>query len=664
MPADSLRFRQIHLDFHTSELIAGIGSQFDLDEFAETLDAARVNSITCFARGHHGMIFYDTKAHPERKHPHLETNLLAEQIEACHSRDIRVPIYTTVQWDLFTANNHPEWRIITPEGKWEGTPPFEPGFYGGLCVNSPYRDFLKAHVQDIADSVAVDGLFFDIVGVRECVCKYCRNKMQQSGIDASDAGSRQKFAETTIHEFKHDMSAFVRHLSPDATIFYNAGHIGPITKPSADAYSHFELESLPSGGWGYMHFPLSVRYARNLGAPCLGMTGKFHTSWGDFHSFKNIEALQFECFQMLALGAQVSVGDQLHPEGRICEATYKLIGEVYSEVEAKEPWCEGAKPVTEIGVITPEAFTDGHHHSGLTPPAFGVCRILQEGAHQFEMIDPDHDFSGFSVLVLPDEIPVAANLKDKLKKYLADGGALIASYHSGLDPDRKNFALDEMGLTLLGDAPFSPDFIVPDANLGKTLPSTEHVMYMQGLEVEPNDGADVLTSTASPYFNRTYEHFCSHKHTPSSGAKGGPAVVRNGRAIYFAHPIFTQYHDNAPRWVKRLFLDALEMLLPEPLIAIEAPSTTLTALNEQPDKGRQILHLLHYVPERRGQQFDVIEDVIPIFDIQVSVRVSKRVSGVSCVPQHQGLPFGQDDSRVTFRVPKVDGHQMIEISFE
>ncbi|MDP6124870.1 MAG: beta-galactosidase, partial [Candidatus Latescibacteria bacterium] len=172
MPADSLRFRQIHLDFHTSELIAGIGSQFDLDEFAETLDAARVNSITCFARGHHGMIFYDTKAHPERKHPHLETNLLAEQIEACHSRDIRVPIYTTVQWDLFTANNHPEWRIITPEGKWEGTPPFEPGFYGGLCVNSPYRDFLKAHVQDIADSVAVDGLFFDIVGVRECVCKY------------------------------------------------------------------------------------------------------------------------------------------------------------------------------------------------------------------------------------------------------------------------------------------------------------------------------------------------------------------------------------------------------------------------------------------------------------------------------------------------------------
>jgi len=45
-----LRFRQIHLDFHTSELIQGVGSQFDPEEFAATLEKARVDSITCFAR--------------------------------------------------------------------------------------------------------------------------------------------------------------------------------------------------------------------------------------------------------------------------------------------------------------------------------------------------------------------------------------------------------------------------------------------------------------------------------------------------------------------------------------------------------------------------------------------------------------------------------------
>ena len=112
-----LRFRQIHLDFHTSEKIAGIGAEFDPEEFASTLEKARVNSITCFGRCHHGWIYFDTKAFPERRHPHLTRNLLKEQIEACHARNIRVPIYTTVQWDHLTAYEQPEWLIVDSDGR-------------------------------------------------------------------------------------------------------------------------------------------------------------------------------------------------------------------------------------------------------------------------------------------------------------------------------------------------------------------------------------------------------------------------------------------------------------------------------------------------------------------------------------------------------------------
>ena len=86
---DFLPFRQIHLDFHTSELIPDVGIDFDPDEFADTLVRAHVNSITCFARCHHGWIYYDTALNPERRHPHLNRDLLREQIEACHARGIR-----------------------------------------------------------------------------------------------------------------------------------------------------------------------------------------------------------------------------------------------------------------------------------------------------------------------------------------------------------------------------------------------------------------------------------------------------------------------------------------------------------------------------------------------------------------------------------------------
>ena len=42
--------RQIHLDFHTSELIPDIGGGFEKKQFQEALRAGRVNLINVFAK--------------------------------------------------------------------------------------------------------------------------------------------------------------------------------------------------------------------------------------------------------------------------------------------------------------------------------------------------------------------------------------------------------------------------------------------------------------------------------------------------------------------------------------------------------------------------------------------------------------------------------------
>ncbi|HEU5102084.1 MAG TPA: hypothetical protein VFU22_23840, partial [Roseiflexaceae bacterium] len=339
MQQPELRFRQVHLDFHTSEQIAGIGADFDPEMFVDTLVRANVDSITCFARCHHGWLYYDSKINPERRHPHLQTELLRRQIEVCHDHGIRVPIYITVQWDHYTANVHPEWLALDDQGRPFGTPTFEAGFYRRLCVGSPYRDFLKAHTQEVLETLPTDGIFFDIVHPLPCACRHCRAAMQAQGMDPASLVDRQAYGQQMIDEFKRDMTAFVRQFNSDCTIFYNAGHVGTRDRAAAGAYSHWELESLPSGGWGYLHFPIAQRYARTLGLECLGMTGKFHTSWGDFHSFKNQAALEYECFRMLALGAKCSIGDQLPPSGAIEPHVYDLIGSVYGSVAQKEPWC-------------------------------------------------------------------------------------------------------------------------------------------------------------------------------------------------------------------------------------------------------------------------------------------------------------------------------------
>jgi alpha-L-fucosidase len=306
-----LNFRQIHLDFHTSPHIPEIGADFDPEEFAATLEKARVNSVTAFARCHHGYIYFDSKKHPERIHPHLANkDLLKEQIEACHKRGIRVPIYITVQWDQYSADKHREWLSLDAEGREFGTKPLTPGFYRFLDVFHPgYRQFLYDHVEEVLTTLPTDGIFFDIVQARPSLAAHWMDAMAAAGIDPTDENARQKFSQKVIQDWEQEMTAFIRRFNTDCTIFYNSGHVGPRHRLAREAYTHYELESLPSGGWGYLHFPQAMRYARTLQRDCMGMTGKFHTSWGDFGSYKNQAALEFECFHMLALGAKCSIGD-------------------------------------------------------------------------------------------------------------------------------------------------------------------------------------------------------------------------------------------------------------------------------------------------------------------------------------------------------------------
>lgn len=667
------RFRQIHLDFHTSRFIENVGAEFDPDEFADTLKRAHVNSINCFGRCHHGFVYWDTKNFKHLKHPHLVRPLLNAQIEALHKRDIRVTTYVTVQWDYLTSRNHPEWLMRKPDGTHLGSS-FEDGFYQQLCVNTPYRDYLEALVRDLYATTPTDGLWPDIVKSLECSCEACQRSMRDTGLDPKRSEDRQRFASRLLRDFKKDMTRLVQSMHKKSTIFYNSGHIGPALRDDLEAYSHFEMESLPSGAWGYLHLPLTGRYVRTLGKEYLGMTGKFHTAWGDFHSFKNPAALQFECFTMLALGAKCCVGDQLHPNGKIDPVTYDLIGSVYAEVEKKEPWCTRAKPVPDIGVLTPEEFVGGR-----TPPAAkGVVRMLQEGAHQFDMLDSRSDYSRYRVMILPDVIPVSPSLAKRLNAYLAQGGSILATYESGLAPDKQAFALKALGATKTGDGPrdkngdlvrgraFSrndyAEYVIPQGVMGKGLPETEHVMYMKGLDVKANAGAEILAPVVTPYFDRTPRRFCSHRQTPSSGRTAGAAVVRQGRCVYLSHPVFTQYNHNAPRWCRQWLMNALALLLPEPAVQHNGPSTLLATLNEQPHKGRRIVHLLHYLPERRGESFDVLEDVIPVYNVGLSIRADRAVKKVRLAPEGDALPFKQQNGRIVFTVKKIHGHQMVELS--
>src|ERR1043165_1271354 len=129
------------------------------------MKCAHVDSVTVFAKCHHGHLYYDTER-PER-HPGLKRglDLLGSQVKALHREGIRAPIYVSVQCDEYAANTPPEGVARRVDGTVVAPKPLTRDYYAWqvLDMSSPYQDYLADQVDEILEKFSpVDGMFFDM----------------------------------------------------------------------------------------------------------------------------------------------------------------------------------------------------------------------------------------------------------------------------------------------------------------------------------------------------------------------------------------------------------------------------------------------------------------------------------------------------------------------
>lgn len=671
----ALPFRQIHLDFHTSEHIAGIGEKFDKQEWQRTLEDARVNSITLFSKCHHGWSYHPTTV--GKVHPRLSFDLLRKQYDACKEVGVQAPVYLSAGVDNLASYEHPEWRQITAEGSYQGwaTGVLQAGFHT-MDFFSPYLDYL---CDQIAEAVRLfpdcDGIFLDIISQGAVCTRWGMDYMLKNGLDPESAADRDEAARAALERYYQRTTQAAKSQRSDMPIFHNSGHIQRGQKDILQCFSHLELESLPTGGWGYDHFPMSAKYAANLGFDMLGMTGKFHTTWGEFGGYKHPNALRYECAAMLAFNSKCSIGDQLHPSGQLDRSTYRNIGQAYREVETKEPWCQRATAISDIAVLSSEAENGTHGNNSADE---GASRLLLESHALFSVIDRGMDFSNYRVLVLPDDIRIDQDLKERIDAYLKQGGRLVLSGESGLWKDRAEFAF-ELGATYHGPSEFSPDYLVPSPELQPDFVGNPVVMYLRSQRIRVT-GGESIGRIFDPYFNRSYRHFCSHQHTPPkpepSGFDGG---VLSGQIAYFAHPVFSLYRGYGAVAYREIVTRVVQRLLGEQnSITTNLPSTARVSLNRQASEKRFVLHLLFANTISRGgamrlsggtvnaagATIEVIEDLLPLRDISISLRHLPVIAKVTLEPEGRALLYSQENDLIRFTLDEFTCHQMIVLHEE
>ncbi|MDF2923807.1 MAG: hypothetical protein K0R57_2721 [Paenibacillaceae bacterium] len=653
-----MRFRQVHLDFHTSEAIPAIGAEFSKKQFQQMLQEGHVDSITVFSKCHHGWAYHPSEANEQ--HPDLDFDLLGSMIEAAHEIGVKTPVYLSAGLDEKMARRHPEWLIRNAEDSTQWAKGFLTPGYHEFCFNTPFLDILLAQIEEVVNRYDADGIFLDIVGARKCYCQYCVASLRKAGLDPRDEKAVAALGEETYLNYTRRVRETIHSIKPDMPIFHNGGHQRRGRRDLAQANTHLELESLPTGGWGYDHFPLSARYAQTVGMEFLGMTGKFNTSWGEFGGYKHPNALRFETALSLAHGAKCSIGDQLHPNGLMDEATYSLIGAAYAEVEAKEPWCDKVTSVADVAILSLEAAREefpgekgGRPRNNMSDA--GAVRMLTEGHYLFDVIDTQADFHSYKVLVLPDDIILWPELTAKLQAYLDRGGKVLATGRSGMNIEGNAFELD-LGVTWLEENPYCPDYFYPDFAPNALKPAS-FVMYERGQRIALNGGV-VLGRRENPYFNRDVFTFCSHKHTPSSLSDGGPGMVESANGIYLAWNVFSEYADNGHLILKEAVLYALGRLLPAPVLETDLSAQGIVTLQHQQAEGRYVNHLLFATPVKKGK-VEVIEDIVPLYNVTVSLRLPSPVKRVYLAPQQTELPFTEADGQVTYTLPYLENHQMV-----
>lgn len=644
-----LRLRQVHLDFHTSPCVPDVGGSFDKKAWQDTLKLGHVDSITVFSKCHHGYSYHPSKIN--EIHPKLKFDLLKAQLEACEEIGVRAPVYISAGFDEKDANVHHEW-LLRGKDDWMNEPDFSVPRYHCLCLNTSYLDKLIAEIEEVMQVYNPCEIFLDIVAERTCYCDKCRADMEAEGLDWQNDVDARKFASKVYRNYLDRVEQAVHKYNPDTIIFQNSGHVTKGRRDLIDTIECLELESLPTGSWGYDHFPMSAAYARTQRENFLGMTGKFHKSWGEFGGFKHPNALRYEAALSIAQGGGCSVGDQMHPEGLLNKSTYALIGKAYAEVEEKEPWVKGAKYIADIAVLAGEA-VDGRSGKGGKADT-GANRILLETNRLYNFVDIEEDFTKYKMLILPDAWRIDERLKAKIDDYLAQGGKLLLSGVSGLD-ENNNFCFDT-GVKFIGQNEFAPNYYIPcfDAING----TTEYIMRAPNYRFE-NIDAEIISKGQNPYFNRTAEHFCSHQHAPNDRSYEYPTSVIKGNIAYIGWDIFNGYALHGDYHIKELVAYIIKKLMKDDF-SIEAgmPDRGITTLTQQGD--RKIVHLLYAHTTKRGENTEVIEDIVPLYSVNVSVKCDKP-SKVILVPQNEEIDFSFDNGKVTFTVPKVEIHQMISI---
>ncbi len=657
-----LPWRKVHLDFHNSKYVPMIGEKFDPDQWGDQLVAGNVDSIVVFAKDMHGYFYYPGKYGPV--HPGLNFDLLGGQVKACKERNIAVYAYYCAAWDHHIAETHPEWNMRKRDGSDYRPKAGEIPGWTALCLgNKDFVDLMADHVREFVSEYELDGAWLDMAEpiAPECYCSECVRQIREAGRDPYDSDVQRDHQNKNFIEFHRRMRDLVHSVRQGCQIDFNDIGLSKVSE-RAELLDNIDIEALPTGGWGYYYAPAQIRYQRNFGVPVYGMTGRFVASWADFGGLKMPVQLDVELASLVANAASCDVGYQMPPNGVLDPAVYHVLGKSFGRIRKLEPWLEQASPLTEAAMLIPDRPLERLRESYI----YGISKLMIESRLQFDVVEQGQKWEDYSLVVIPDDLVPDAGIVERLHQYIAGGGAVIVCHNAGIEADSRQSWLTRYGLDYYGDAKFKPAYMVTDNSFTGDMPGYAWALYDGASQWKAKSPARSLAMLGVPLFQRSAEHYTSHRQTPFEHTTDYTVLAVSGKVGLAAFPVGTSYYERG-YWIYRTaFQKLLDAVYPQRLIETNAPLSTEIAVTWQPAdpklrrKERYIVHIINWSPSRKTPPHpEVHEDPVALSDVRLKLNIPLKKVKVSTAVAGQTLQYRISGGGLEVTVPLVHVHEML-----
>lgn len=110
-------YRRHLCDMHIDDWNPEFLSLFSPEEYVKNLTRAHINYAMLYFQSHAGLCYYPTKVGQMHRGLIGRESLMRDTLELCHSNNIKVIGYYSLQYNTREHDRHPQWRIVNPDGQ-------------------------------------------------------------------------------------------------------------------------------------------------------------------------------------------------------------------------------------------------------------------------------------------------------------------------------------------------------------------------------------------------------------------------------------------------------------------------------------------------------------------------------------------------------------------